>query len=549
MSGDNLIGAPVASGRHPSSIVFRLSLRRAVRSGALWGLIFGVYVALQENAYVSAYPTMASRLRIALALGSNAGTNVLFGPTNELQTVGGFTTWKCVGVFSVLGAVWALLLSTRLLRGEEEAGRWELLLVGQTTRAKATAQAITGSCCGLAVLFAITAAFAVVLGHSTKVDISARASLYFAVTCVAGAVLFLGIGSLASQLAPTRRQAAGYAAGALGVSFVIRMVADTGGNVSWLCWLSPLGWIEELQPLTHPRPLALLPIAMLAIATFWLSAGLARDRDLDASVVVSQGDFRAHTLLLRGTGRLSFRLTRGVLTGWTIAIICMSFILGLVAKSASSALAGSTSVKQYYARLGIHGASASDYLGLALLIVSALVAFAAVGQVTAIRSEESTGRLESLLVRPISRWRWLGGRVGIASAALVGFGLCTGLTSWVGASSQGANVGFVSIVQGGLNIVPPGLCLLGIGVLAFGLLPRATTSVAYGVLGWSFLIAVIGGAINLNHWLLDTSVLHQMAAAPAVNPDWISAGAMVVLGAVAALAGGISFSRRDLVGD
>ena len=34
----------------------------------------------------------------------------------------------------VLGAVWGLLTSTRLLRGEEDAGRWELLLAGQTTR-------------------------------------------------------------------------------------------------------------------------------------------------------------------------------------------------------------------------------------------------------------------------------------------------------------------------------------------------------------------------------------------------------------------------------
>ncbi len=34
----------------------------------------------------------------------------------------------------VLGAVWGLLTATRLLRGEEDAGRWELLLAGQTTR-------------------------------------------------------------------------------------------------------------------------------------------------------------------------------------------------------------------------------------------------------------------------------------------------------------------------------------------------------------------------------------------------------------------------------
>ena len=44
----------------------------------------------------------------------------------------------------ILGAVWGLLTSTRLLRGEEDSGRWDLLLCGQTTRRGATAQAIAG---------------------------------------------------------------------------------------------------------------------------------------------------------------------------------------------------------------------------------------------------------------------------------------------------------------------------------------------------------------------------------------------------------------------
>jgi ABC-2 type transport system permease protein len=71
----------------------------------------------------------------------------------------------------------------------------------------------------------------------------------------------------------------------------------------------------------------------------------------------------------------------------------------------------------------------------------------------------------------------------------------------------------------------------------------------YGILGWSVLIDIIGGAVNLNHWMLDTSVFHQTAAAPAVSPNWTSGAATVGVGAMAALIGGITFSRRDLVAD
>ena len=108
---------------------------------------------------------------------------------------------------------------------------------------------------------------------------------------------------------------------------------------------------------------------------------------------------------------------------------------------------------------------------------------------------------------------------------------------------------FTDVLEGGLNLVPPALCLLGLGVLAIGAWPRGAVIAVYAVFAWSFLVEVIGGALNLSHWVLDTSVLHQMAAAPAVNPDWASAAVLVAIGATASLLGGVAFVHRDLVGD
>lgn len=105
----------------------------------------------------------------------------------------------------IVGAVWGLLTGTRLLRGEEDAGRWELLLAGQTTRRRAAVQAITGLGAGLAVLWLLTAAITVAVGRSAKVQIGTGPALYFAVTFVAAAAIFLAAGALASQLAASRR--------------------------------------------------------------------------------------------------------------------------------------------------------------------------------------------------------------------------------------------------------------------------------------------------------------------------------------------------------
>jgi ABC-2 type transport system permease protein len=539
MPADLAFRAPATAGRNPAAVVGGLAGRRAVRSGGLWGVIFGAWIALQEHAFVSLYPTLASRAHLAATLGSDAGTSILFGPAREQETV----------VFSILGAIWGLLLSTRLLRGEEDAGRWELLLAGQTTRGRAAAQVVIGQGAGLGALFAVTALFAVAIGQQAKIGLGVTPSLFFALACVAGAAMFLAVGTLTSQLAASRRQAAGYAAGLLGISFALRVVADSGGGLTWLRWLSPLGWVEELQPLTHPQPLALLPIVAFTALVTALAVRLAGARDLDASTIPDRAHATPRTRLLGGPTALTLRLTRGIVSAWAGAVAALSLILGLVAKSARADLSGPRSVTQFYARLGIHGGTASAYLGLAFLIVAALIAFAAVGQVAATRGEESAGRLESLLVRPVSRWSWLGGRLGIAAAALVGLGLLAGMTTWAAAASQGAPVPFASVLAGGLNTVPPALCLLGLGVFALGIWPRSTVFAAYGVLAWSFLIDVFGGSLNISHWILDTSVFHQMAAAPAVSPDWTSGAVMTGIGAVAAVAGGIAFSRRDLAGD
>jgi ABC-2 type transport system permease protein len=90
---------------------------------------------------------------------------------------------------------------------------------------------------------------------------------------------------------------------------------------------------------------------------------------------------------------------------------------------------------------------------------------------------------------------------------------------------------------------------LGIGILVFGIRPRLTSIAVYGILGWSLLIVIVGGIGAINHWVLDTSVFHHMASAPAVPPNWKANGIMTVVGLACALVGGFAFSRRDIQGE
>ncbi len=533
--------------RASGTAVARLTARRAARSGGLWGVVFGLFVASSAVSYSTIYKTQAERDHLAAAFGANKASSALFGPAPMLQTVAGFTVLKVSMTLMVIGAVWGLLLSTRLLRGEEDAGRWELLCAGRTTPRRATAQVAAGFGAGVVSLYVVTALIVVATGRSSKVGFTAGSSLFFSVVLVCTAAMFLGVGALASQVSATRRQAAASSAVVLGVSYAVRMVADAGIGLHWLVWLSPLGWVEQLQPLIAPSAVPLLPIAGLTVATVAVAVHLAGRRDLGASVIPDRAHPTTRVRLLAGPVGLAVRTLRAVVLGWWTAVAITGVLTGLVAKAAGATISGS-SVTDVFRRLGAPGTGAVAFLGVSFLIVAVLVAFVAAGQITAAWSEESEGRLDHLLVRPVSRWTWLGGRLGVAVVVLGMAGALAGVFTWLAAASQHAGVPFATLLEAGVNVVPPAVCLLGIGALALGVWPCAATAVVYGLLGWSLLVELVGGIGALDHWVSDTSLFHQIASAPAVPPNWTVNGVLLAVGVAGAFVGGLAFRRRDLQG-
>jgi ABC-2 type transport system permease protein len=531
--------------RRTATVIAITTAKRAARSGALWGAGFGAYVAVQASTYGTSYPTAAARASFAQSLSSNAGLAALVGPARRLDTVAGYMSWR-LGVLSIIGAIWGLLIATRLLRGEEEAGRWELLVSAQTTRRGAAVQAMAGLALGLATLWAVTAVFTVAEGSRSSIDFSTTASLFYATAAIASAAMFIAIGVLVGQISATRRQANGIAAAVFGASFLIRMIADSGGGLEWLRWASPLGWVEELRPLIGTRPFALVPIVVLVAVAAAGAIVIAGQRDLGASLLAGNDTAEPDTRLLAGTGGLAVRLGRSVALGWIAGLAVLGLVMGLVAQSASQAMSGSTTIEQAMARLGGHHSGAESYLGLAFLIAAALVAFAAAGQIAAIRSDEADGYLDNLLVRPVARRTWLAGRLAFGAALVALASIAAGVGAWIGAATQHSHVGFSAMFQAGLNIATPALFMLGVGGLIYGLYPRLVSPILYGLVAWAFVIEIIRSSVKANHWLLDTAVLSHIPPVPAADLNWTAIAWLAGLGLLAATLGLLAFNRRDL---
>ena len=118
----------------PAAAAGRAVRRLAVRQVRRGALIVAVICAGMSAIVVTQYHTTfqgtidETGLR---ALAENPAIRVLFGPAVALNDPGGFTVWRTGTPLLVLASVWILLTATRITRGEEDAGRWDLLLAGR----------------------------------------------------------------------------------------------------------------------------------------------------------------------------------------------------------------------------------------------------------------------------------------------------------------------------------------------------------------------------------------------------------------------------------
>lgn len=521
----------------------RLWLRQLRRSTIGWAIVFAGSAVSGVLGYKAAYPTVAERQGLTALLGGNPGFRALFGIPYRLETPGGFAAWRLGGPLVIFAGVWALLAVSRILRGEEEVGRWELVLGMGPTAGIATAAALTAFGLTAALQWAVTTvAFAL-----TGLQIGSSALLAFGI--IGGGCAFGAVAALTSQLTHSRRGAAGSAGVALGIAFLVRVVADGTGHFEWLRWTTPLGWVEELRPFAGSHLVPLIPIGVSVAALSAGAATIAARRDLGQGLFTSSRPARSHLWLMRSPEGVAWRLVRGGAGVWALSLAAVTMVFGLLSKDVATFYKQSPGFTRIAERLGqLKFIEASGFLSLALGFIAVAIAAYGSGQVGAIRDEEASGRLDHIVARAISRVRWIAGRVGVVVLAGLMLGLAPALGGWAGAALRGSGVGFGSMLVGGLNCLPAAWLFFGIGLLLFGTLPRLASGLTMGAIVGSFLLQLIGALIKAPDWVLDISPFHHVAAAPAAPVNAGATVVMLLLGVVAAAAGASAFARRDLSG-
>ena len=507
-----------------------------------FALLFAGVAAAQVVGYRKAYPTVAARMQFAASFGANKSLRLFYGVPHDLLTVGGYTAWRFGGFVSIFAAMWGLLAAVRAMRTEEDAGRQELVLAGAVGRGAAFGAALVAIAVGMAVLWLATFASLAAAG------LPAGGSAFLALATVAVVPVFVGVGATASQAAPTRRLALGIGSAVLAGAFLVRVVADTSTHLGWLRWVTPLGWIEELRPFADPRPAVLVLPAAVAALLLGLAAAIALRRDVGAGLFPAHDTAPPNDRLLGSPTAQALRSERGMLVAWVLGLGGFAFVLGVISASISPSDIPKN-LQQELEKLGLASiATPSGYLGFTFLFFIFAVGLFGCSQVAAARREEAEQQLETLLALPVGRRRWLTGRLVLAAAAAAVLSLLAGVLAWAGAASQGADVAFAGMVKAGANCLPSGLLFLGLGMLAFAVLPRAGTGIAYGLASLAFVWDLFGALLGAPAWTLDLSPFHHIGLVPAQPFRAGAAAAMLAIAAAASVVAVRIFERRDLTG-
>jgi ABC-2 type transport system permease protein len=132
-------------------------------------------------------------------------------------------------------------------------------------------------------------------------------------------------------------------------------------------------------------------------------------------------------------------------------------------------------------------------------------------------------------------------------AAVVLSGLC-GLLTWVGAASQGVNISLARMLEASANCLSPSFMFLGLSALAYSIVPRASTAIAYAMVSVTFLWYLVGSFLGVPKWLIGLTPFQHIGLVPAQSFRVVAALVMVAIGVASAILALGWFRRRDLLG-
>ncbi|WP_043496411.1 ABC transporter permease [Georgenia sp. SUBG003] len=524
--------------------LLRLGARRNRLYLAVWLLGLFVVVPATAAAYEQVIPDPAQAGLVIEGLSRNPTMRAMLGPPFSLVEPGGFTVWR-VGTFvATVAGLMAILATIRLTRGDEEAGRTELVRSGVVGRHVPLAAAVLlglAACALLGVLVAV---------GMVGVGTDAAGSVAFGLGMALTAAVFVGVGALSAQLTSSARAARGIALAVLGAAYLLRALADgvaSDSPLRALQWVSPVEWMALARPYAGERWWVLLLPAALTAVLVASAAWLEAHRDHGSGPWPARpGRGRAGALLSSPAG-LAWRLQRGTVLGWTVGLVVFSVAIGSLTTSFSSMFRDVPRLELVLRRMGAGAEQLTQGFYVAMLSIVVLVVAALGLQLLGrLHQEETAGHAEVLLSAAVRRTGFAGSHLLLAVVVPTVLLLVGGALMALPQAVSDSDLGVVGDVVAGAAALLPGVWLVvGLGMLLLGLAPHLGW-LAWLVVGWSLVVTWIGALLSLPDWLLELTPFAQLPQLPVEAMRWTPVLVTTVIAAGLVVLGLARYRRRDL---
>lgn len=526
----------------PGRAVTRLALRQLRRSGLIVLVLVAALPALVASTYTSVMADPAAAGSIA-ALAANPAIRTLFGEPIALDQAGGFTVWRVGTFLAVLLAAWAILATTRITRGEEDAGRWDVLLAGRVPLRDVVARHLVA-----VMVVPVTAGVAVAVVLLMAGTDSAGAAVHGTGIGVLG-LFFVAVAGLAAQVFPTRAAATGTAVAVLGTGLLMRMVGDGLTGLEWLRWLSPFGLLALSEPYARNRILPLLILLAVVVLLTGVAVAAAGRRDVRGGLIAVAAGRGPRQMLLTGVGAFAVRRMLRPLTGWVLGIGAYYLLIGFTTVSVTEFLSDNPALAEEATRAGFTALGAVEGFAATLFALLALP----VGGFTAVRvsafvAAENSRNLTLLTAQPVTRIRLLAAEIAATAAGAIALVSVAGFAVWAGITATGGDLSLLAAWGGAWNTLPIVLLSLGAAILAAGWAPRAAAFAGSLPATGGFLLLVIADSVGAPAWVRELSPFAHLAPVPLTAVDWTSTLIMITLSVALGVAGVMGYRRRDLQG-
>ncbi|EKF23181.1 ABC-2 transporter family protein [Mycolicibacterium hassiacum DSM 44199] len=528
------------TGRHPAA-VRRLLIRQLRWGTAVVALLCGGVAA----SVAGQYQTISSLLNepALQAIAGNPAEKVLLGSPLAIDSQGGFTVWRTSTLILLFVGLWAALTATRVSRGEEESGRWDLLLGGRLALADIIRQGIA----------AFTAA-ALVIGATLAVGLLAvgtapQGTALFAAGVSLNALTFATVALFAAQLVPSRPAATAISVAVLAASWALRMLADSSAAWAWMAWTTPFGLVARSAPFAGDRILPLIVLAAFPMVFAAATLFAAHRRDLGEGLIAVPTRRPPRLGLLRSVSGFAARRCARTALGWALAVAAFFVLIGSLLNTVLQFFRTNPQIADLAAEAGIGGFDSVDVFAAPLFgILPVATGLFAVMRLSVMVFEERAGRWNLLLALPISRLRLLGAEVAVTLGAVALLHLVAAAAMWGGAALTGAALSLPDAVGGALNAMPIALLATGATVVGVGWTPHLAPALGALPLVGGFVVNAISQSIATPSWVANLSPWAHVGAVPAAPPHWTAIVVFLVLSAALTGFGLLGYERRDAIG-